>query len=119
MAHPIVHWEIAGADAEELAKFYGSMFGWKFETPLEDYHMTAAEETGVGGAVGRDTEGAASVTIYFGVPDVVDALEKAVAGGATITMPRTVIPGMVAYGRFRDPAGNEIGVVEATTPPAE
>jgi hypothetical protein len=30
-----------------------------------------------------------------------------------------VIPGMVTFGLFTDPAGNLVGLVEAETPPAE
>jgi hypothetical protein len=36
-----------------------------------------------------------------------------------LVVPRTVIPGMISFGMFRDPAGNLIGLVEAETPSAD
>ena len=34
-------------------------------------------------------------------------------------MPRTVIPGIVTFGLFGDPAGNMVGIVEEETPAGE
>src|ERR1700722_4707441 len=32
MGNPVVHFEITGADPERLRRYYGELFGWKFDT---------------------------------------------------------------------------------------
>ena len=75
---------------------------------------------GLGGAVGQGSEEMpAYMMFYVEVDDVNEHLEKAEqAGGKTVT-PRTVVPGVVTFGMFADPAGNVVGVVEATVEEAE
>ena len=122
MANKIVHFEIMGSDGKALAGFYRGVFGWNPE-PMEGtdgYHLVGEEETGVGGAVGQGTEEMQSyVTMYLGVDDIDEHLAKIEGtGGATVT-PKQVIPGVVAFALFRDPAGNVMGLAENETPPAE
>lgn len=123
MAQPkIVHWELMGPDGDKLAAFYGELFGWNLApTPgFDGYSMTDPEETGVGGAVGKGNDDMPQYqTIYFQVDSVDEHLAKAEGAGGTAVVPRTIIPGMVAFGLFNDPAGNLVGVVEEETPPAE
>lgn len=59
------------------------------------------------------------VMIYIGVDNVADHLKKIEAAGGKTVLGRTVIPGVVAFGQFRDPAGNVIGLSELVTPPAD
>ena len=120
--HPIVHFELMGPDAEALSRFYRTMFGWKTEAVpgLEDYLMIPADDAGVGGAIGQGDEHMPSYqAIYVQVDSVDEHLARAGAAGGTVVVPRTVVPGMVSFGMFRDPAGNLIGLVEAETPPAD
>jgi uncharacterized protein len=123
MAQPkIVHWELMGPDGDKLATFYGELFGWNLApTPgFDNYNFTDPEQTGVGGAVGQGNEDMPQYqTVYFQVDSVDEHLAKAEGAGGTVVQPRTVIPGMVAFGLFSDPAGNLVGVVEEETPPAE
>jgi len=46
------------------------------------------------------------------VPDVSATLAQVEARGGRIDMPRFEVSGMVVLGLFRDPAGNEMGLVE-------
>jgi predicted enzyme related to lactoylglutathione lyase len=111
-----------GPDGDKLAAFYGDLFGWSL-TPspgLDAYNMTDEEETGISGAVGQGNENMPQYqTIYVQVDSVDEHLGKAEGAGGTAVVPRTVIPGMVTFGLFTDPAGNLVGLVEAETPPAE
>jgi hypothetical protein len=119
MASKLVHWEICGPDAGALKEFYGDLFGWEFESPegFGGYHMTSAEQTGLGGAVGEvnpsDTDLTAYVTVYLEVADIDAHLARIEAAGGRTVKPRTVIPGMVTYAMFGDPGGNLIGLVES------
>ena len=121
-SHKIVHWELMGADGDKLAAFYEKLFGWQSE-PVEgfdSYNMVAAEATGIGGAIGSGNEHMPSYqAFYVEVEGVEAALDAATAHGGSVAVPRTVVPGMVVFGMFTDPAGNLVGVVEADTPPAE
>lgn len=119
MSNPVVHWEIAGPDAGKLAVFYGDLFGWgpRLAPGTEDYHLTSAEDAGVGGGIGRGNERMPNyVTVYVQVDDVDAALRRAEGLGGSALVERTVIAGMVTFGLFEDPAGNVVGVVEAETP---
>ena len=120
--HKIVHWELMGPDGDKLASFYENLFGWKSEAVpgFDAYNMIDGDQTGVGGAVGKGNENMpAYQTIYVEVDSVEEHLGKAEANGGKTIVPRTVVPGMVTFGLFNDPAGNLVGVVEAETPPAE
>ena len=120
--HKIVHWELMGPDGDKLAAFYSDLFGWNLQaTPnFDGYHMTEAEETGIGGAVGQGNENMTQYqTIYVQVDSVDEHLGRVEGAGGTTVVPRTVIPGMVSFGLFTDPAGNLVGIVEEETPAAE
>lgn len=120
--HKIVHWELMGPDGDKLAAFYGDLFGWNL-TPspgFDAYNMTDEDETGISGAVGQGNENMPQYqTIYVQVDSVDEHLGKAEGAGGTAVVARTVIPGMVTFGLFTDPAGNLVGLVEAERPPAE
>jgi uncharacterized protein len=122
MAHKIVHWELMGPDGGKLAAFYRELFGWDTqEAPgFDSYHMVDAEQSGIGGAIGQGSEEMPRYqTIYVQVASIDEHLGLAEANGATIVMPRTVVPGMVCFAMFNDPAGNLVGLVEEEIPPAE
>jgi predicted enzyme related to lactoylglutathione lyase len=121
-SHKIVHWELMGPDAQALHGFYHELFGWKGEEVpgFGGYAMVPAEHSGVAGAIGAGNEHMpAYQAMYVEVDSVDDSLAKAEAKGGSTVQPRTVIPGMVVFGLFEDPAGNLVGLVEAETPPAE
>jgi predicted enzyme related to lactoylglutathione lyase len=111
-----------GPDGDKLAAFYGDLFGWKLApTPgFDGYNMVDGEQAGVGGAVGQGNENMPQYqTIYIQVDSVDEHLAKAEGAGGTTVVPRTVIPGMVAFGLLSDPAGNLVGLAEEATPAAE
>ena len=44
--------------------------------------------------------------------DFDDALARVESCGGSVVLPRTVVPGVVTFALFRDPAGNLLGVAE-------
>lgn len=34
MAHPVVHFEVAGKDLDKLQWFYGELFGWRTQVTI-------------------------------------------------------------------------------------
>jgi uncharacterized protein len=55
-----------------------------------------------------------SPVITIQVDSIDDALKKVEAGGGTTVTPRTDIPGMGAFGYFKDSEGNTLGLWEIT-----
>lgn len=106
MPAPIVYFELAGPDAAALQTFYTSVLGWQFGPGAS----IAAENTG--GLRGGIRQDPPDKVMYFGVADIVQTLAAIVAAGGTVFVPRTVVPGVVTFALFRDPAGNLLGLAE-------
>ena len=122
MANPIVHWELMGPDGDAMVEFYSKMFGWSPQgvPGFDNYYMVDDEQAGLGGAVGTGPEQMPSyMTFYIQVDSIDDHLAQIGGAGGSTVMPRTVVPGIVTFALFSDPAGNTVGIVEAETPPAE
>lgn len=114
-AKRIVHFEIMGADGAGLRDFYGKLFDWDTQPVegFEEYHTVEADSVGVGGAVGQGNEQMPNyVTMYLQVPDIDGHLERIAEAGGTTVVPKTVIPDVVTFALFTDPAGNMLGLVE-------
>lgn len=113
---PVVHWELIGPDGEALKSFYSSTLGWEFAPTMEgfdSYFMTEESETGVGGAVGAGSEEMPSYgAIYFQVESIDETLGKISANGGETVVPKTVLPDVVTFAMFKDPAGNLVGLTE-------
>lgn len=115
MAHPVMWFEVLGANGNELRKFYEKLFGWKYEVlPGPDYGVVSTgDRRGIPGGVGRAAQGVGPwVTFYTETPDVTASLAKVTALGGRIVMPRTELPG-ATVGVFEDPEGHVLGLVEA------
>src|SRR5712691_2729951 len=71
MPGQIVHFEIPADDTGKGREFWGSLFGWQFETfpgPFE-YHMTRISEQ-TGGAITNMEAGKRGARAYFSVDDI-------------------------------------------------
>jgi predicted enzyme related to lactoylglutathione lyase len=118
MGQPVVHFEIVGRDAQALRGYYGSLFGWEFDTnnPM-DYGVVSREGNstpdgiGIGGGIGAGPDGyEGHVTFYVSVPDVGAALEQAESLGGTRVMGPETIMGSMVLGHFKDPEGHLVGL---------
>jgi predicted enzyme related to lactoylglutathione lyase len=71
------------------------------------------KETGAinGGLMDRTSDLSVPV-ITIGVDSIDDSLKKVEAGGGSTITPRTPIPGMGAFGYFKDTEGNVMGLWE-------
>ncbi|HTA11182.1 MAG TPA: VOC family protein [Streptosporangiaceae bacterium] len=121
MAHAVVHFEISGPDASQLADFYASLFGWTMSpVPGAGYTLVdTSAGSGINGGIAATPDGAAAVTFYIETDDMQAALDKInLLGGKTET-PITELAGMVTFAQFADPDGLLIGLVLAPSDPAE
>jgi len=82
MTHPVMWFEVLGADGDKLRKFYGDLFGWTFDVnPPGGYGVArTGDDRGIMGGVGPVYPGTKSwVTFYTETPDVTASLAKAKA----------------------------------------
>lgn len=111
MAHPVVHFEIAGPDGERLVGFYRDLFGWDIQGSGPDYWLVKAAEGGIGGGVMQTRDEMPSyVTVYASTDDLDGTLDRAGDLGGETVVPPTEIPGVGFFAMFRDPGGNIIGL---------
>ena len=109
MSSPIVYFEIAGPDSARLRSFFNSVFEWE----IDDSSTTAPDSTGgLRGGIREDPPGK---VLYIGVDDIDDVLAKVEANGGSVVLRRTVVPEVVTFALFKDPAGNLLGVAENGT----
>jgi hypothetical protein len=83
MGAPVVHFEIMGAEGNQLERFYAELFGWKIDSnnPMK-YGVvdTEAELGGINGGVGPAKDGSKRVSIYVQVKDLQATLDWGEAG---------------------------------------
>ena len=106
MSSPIVYFEIAGPDSAGLRSFFKTVFGWE----IDESSMISSSSTG--GLSGGIREDPADKVFYMGVDDIDEALAKVEANGGSVVMDRTVVPDVVTFALFKDPAGNLLGIAE-------
>jgi predicted enzyme related to lactoylglutathione lyase len=108
MSAPIVFFDIAGPDAAQLKNFYAQIFGWSIDAALA---IDAASTGGLRGTLRQDP---AEKILYLGTSDINAVLAQITKAGGSVDVPRMVVPGVVTFALFRDPAGNRMGLVETT-----
>lgn len=108
MAGKPVHFEIPASDTSRAREFYGSLFGWEWQTmegPVE-YHMTRTSED-TGGAIFPGDPGA--IRPYFEVDDINAGVARVRELGGNADDPQPV-PTMGWFATGSDPEGNPIGL---------
>jgi predicted enzyme related to lactoylglutathione lyase len=115
MGNRITHFEIGGADKQQLVSFYRDLFGWRMDDVADGYTMvdTLAGE-GVNGGIGRSSDGTPWLSFYVGAPDPRELLDRAeAAGGGGTAVPVTEIEGWGSFAMFKDPDGNLVGIIKS------
>lgn len=113
MGCPVVHWEIAGKDAQKLQDFYARLFDWEIDAnnPMNYGMVNTGGEGGIsGGIMAAQGEVPAYLTFYVQVDDLQAYLDKAVQLGGRAVVPPTPIPDIGSFAMFVDPEGNCIGL---------
>jgi uncharacterized protein len=106
MGAPIVYFEVAGPDGAALKSFYSSVFDWSIDAAS----TIAADSTGgIRGGIRQDPP---EKVLYLGVASIDETLKQIAAAGGKTILPRTVVPGVVTFALFVDPAGNRMGLAE-------
>jgi uncharacterized protein len=110
MPGQMVHVEIPADDTEKAREFWGSLFGWQFESypgPSE-YWMTRITDDS-GAAVSNMEPGKRGMRVYFDVDDVNAGVAQVreLGGEANDPMP---VPSMGWFAACTDNVGNEFGL---------
>ena len=110
MPGQIVHIEIPADDTGAAQKFWGSLFGWEFQSfpgPSE-YHMTRISPN-QGAAITNMEPGKHGTRAYFDVDDINAGAARVneLGGVAADPMP---VPNMGWFSTCTDPHGNEFGL---------
>jgi len=115
----ICYLEIPAVDVSRSSDFYRSVFGWQLRK-RGDGHIAFDDGVGeVSGTwvTGRPPSPQPGLLFYIMVDDAAAAIEAIVAHGGEIVQPVGAdAPEITA--RFRDPAGNVIGIYQQPTPSA-
>ncbi len=114
----VIHFEIPADDPARASKFYGSVFGWKFEKwegPMEYWLVQTGPDSkpGIdGGLMKRQQPGSSTVNVVD-VASVDKTVAKIERAGGTIVVPKMAVPGIGFVAYFQDPEGNVFGVLQA------
>jgi predicted enzyme related to lactoylglutathione lyase len=121
----VVHFEIPVDDLDRAKSFYGSVFGWQLNTmpemenytiamttPVDQQTQTPTEPGAINGGLMRRTIQTPAPVLTIEVDAVDAALKEVESEGGAIVQGRTEIPGMGAFGYFKDPEGNVVGLWE-------
>ena len=100
---PIVFFDVPGPDSAKLKSFYASNFGWGIDA------ANGVTTPNLKGTLRQDPP---ETLIYLGVADINATLKGVTASGGSVVLPRTVVPNVVTFAIFKDPAGNRVGLVE-------
>jgi predicted enzyme related to lactoylglutathione lyase len=120
MPSPIVYFQIGSEDAEATAAFCREVFDWDIGesagavTPV-DTHAREIDPNDifVSGSVRQLREGAAPfVSLYVRVADLDGTIEKALARGADLVVPRQDPEGGASVAVIREPLGHTFGVIQ-------
>lgn len=120
----VVHFEIHVDDMERAKKFYGEVFGWRFEDwsgfvgdPYFGATTGKEDELGINGALmqrkGPSPEKGQCMNAYVCTLQVedYDATEKLILEhGGTVSIPKGPLPGMAWQGYYFDTEGNLFGI---------
>jgi len=105
-----VHIEIPADNTEKGREFWGSLFGWKFESypgPFE-YHMARISDQ-AGAAITSMEAGKRGIRTYFDVDDIQAGAEQVRKLGGESGEPAPV-PNMGWFSTCKDTQGNEFGL---------
>src|SRR2546427_9459284 len=106
----IVHVEFHVKEPKKVEKFYGGLFGWKFqEVPGLDYSLFQAA-SGPGGGIGGLQPGnwQPGITLYISVNSVDEYQERVKKAGGKTLAPKSVFTGQGRFAVFGVPWGTRM-----------
>lgn len=116
MGAPVLQWQLVTTNPDQLANFYGDLFGWSINADNAlGYRQVVTGEGGMNGGMWPAPPTAHSfVQLFVGVPDVAHAVARATELGGRVIVPPTVLPDGDVMAVLADPCGVTFGVMRHT-----
>lgn len=113
----IVWFEIPADDTGRAKKFYGDLFGWKYQQmpgPMDYWHADTGgpDASPDGGVMKRQNAGHRGITQYVLVTSLNDSVAQVQKLGGQICLPKTPVPNMGYFAICQDTEGNMFGMWE-------
>jgi predicted enzyme related to lactoylglutathione lyase len=118
---PVVHFEMPAKDMQRARAFYEKVFGWTVLPAYDTYYLatTTPGDAGqmsqtpgeINGAIQQKDESIQTTRLIVKVSDIDKALEKALAEGGRVFIPKKKLPTML-YSVIWDTEGNEVNIVQ-------
>jgi predicted enzyme related to lactoylglutathione lyase len=112
---PVIRWQVLSPDPEASSTFFAKLFGWSVDrnNPM-GYREVTAGNGGINGGIWPAPDGVKPfVQLFIRVPDIDACLASAATLGATVIVPKTVLPGGDAMAVLLDPQGLPIAICTA------
>jgi predicted enzyme related to lactoylglutathione lyase len=113
--HPIVWFDIRAADVKRAQKFYGKLFGWRFEQlpGIEYWRIDLGGENALTkGGLGKGDKRRPGYLNFVLVSSVARSAAKVKKLGGKIVTPRTIVPGHGVFAVCRDTENNVFALWE-------
>jgi uncharacterized protein len=115
-----VNWfDVSAKDPEREMKFFNATFGWdfrKWEEGNMDYWLITTgsdQEPGINGGLSKESEPVMEPVNTIGVQNVDQAIQSIKQNGGEITTGKMTLPGVGYMAYFKDPEGNEFGIMQS------
>jgi hypothetical protein len=108
-----VHVELHSADPAKSKRFYGDVFGWKFEEiPAMNYTTWRAPNEPGGGIMQTMDGRPPQVLNYIMSESVDDTLRDILEAGGLVLQPKMEIPGQGWWALFQEPGGTMMAIYQ-------
>ena len=112
----VVHFDIDADEPEKLTEFYKKVFGWEFmkwDGPMDYWIITTGkeDEPGIGGGLSK-RGGHMPLCNTIAVSSIDEFIKSISENGGVIYVPKMAIPGIGWIAYFKDPEGNNFGIME-------
>ena len=114
----VVHFEIPSADLAASRKFYENVLGWeltKWEGPMDYWLVSTGEPDtpGINGGLGGAANEFHATVNTVDVDNLDEVIEKVIANGGQVVMPKDEIPGVGWLAYIKEPGGAVLGLMQA------
>ena len=108
----VARWQIITPDPEATVRFYSAMFAWSTSNHnAMGYREVTTEKPGIDGGIWPAPPGQPPfVQLFVSVPDVGEAVGRAVSLGAKVLLPDSTLPDGDRIAIVVDPVGMSVGL---------
>ena len=129
---PVVHFEMPAKDKKRVSDFYSKVFGWSMQqmgAEMGNYVLAQTTETDQEGMVQtkgainggffdfKDEDGFKTPHVVISVEDINKSIEDVKSSGGEVNGEIMDIPGVGKYISFKDPEGNNVGMLQPSQMP--